>query len=64
MLDALKNEQNRTFTENGAATLRSTLNECLDIFATIGALRTANSQECITRYFVNAVLVTGCPDLC
>ena len=39
MLSFLKNTANRTFTENGAVTLRSTGSDCLNLFATIGALR-------------------------
>ena len=50
MLNELKKEANRTLTENGAATLRSTGSDCLDLFATIGALRNAEEQEIITRF--------------
>ncbi len=50
MLNELKNEANRTLTENGAATLRSTGSDCLDLFATIGALRNAEDQEIIVRF--------------
>ena len=39
MLNELKTEMNRTLTENGAVTNRSTGKDCLDLFATIGALR-------------------------
>ena len=38
MLQYLRNTENRTLTENGAATLRTTGDECLDLFGTIGAL--------------------------
>ena len=50
MLNELKKEANRTLTENGAATLRSTGSDCLDLFATIGALRNAEGQEIIVRF--------------
>ena len=50
MLNELKNEANRTLTENGAATLRTTGSDCLDLFATIGALRNAQEQEIIVRF--------------
>ena len=33
-----------TYTENGAATYRSTQSECLDLFATIGALRRESDE--------------------
>ena len=50
MLEYLKNEANRTFTENGAVTHVSTYSDCLDLFATIGALRSSNEQEIISRF--------------
>ena len=50
MLNFLKNLSNRTLTENGAATLRSTGSECLDLFATIGALRSADAAEIAARF--------------
>lgn len=50
MLQYLKQESNKTFTENGAATLQSTLSECLDLFATIGALRRENDEEITSRF--------------
>ena len=50
MLYELKNELNRTLTENGAATLRSTGSDCLDLFAAIGALRNADEQDIIVRF--------------
>ena len=50
MLEYLKNEANRTFTENGAVTYATTYNNCLDLFATIGALRSAEEQEILKRF--------------
>ena len=50
MLNFLKNESNKTFTENGAATLASTLSDCLDLFATIGAIRHQSDEEIIARF--------------
>ena len=50
MLNELKNEVNRTLTENGAVTLRTTGSDCLDLFATIGALRNADDREIIVRF--------------
>ena len=60
MLEHLKNEANRTYTENGAVTYATTYSDCLDLFATIGALRSSNEQEIISR-FVRAF--TEDPDL-
>lgn len=60
MLEHIKNEANRTFTENGAVTHASTHSDCLDLFATIGALRSASEQEIQTR-FIRAY--TENPDL-
>ena len=51
MLDALKQQANRTVTENGAATLITTRSDCLDLFATIGALRNASDQMIINRFY-------------
>ena len=50
MLEHLKDEANRTLTENLAATHRSTLSFCLDLFASIGALRNQNDDEIIKRF--------------
>ncbi|MBO4749146.1 MAG: DUF2828 family protein, partial [Lachnospiraceae bacterium] len=49
-LNLLKKEANFTTTENGAKTFRSTQSDCLDLFATIGALRTADGGEIIDRF--------------
>lgn len=51
MLALLKNESNTTHTENGAAAYRSTQSDCLDLFATIGALRGESDGEILTRFF-------------
>ena len=50
MLEYIKNEANMTLTENGAVTLESTGSECLDLFATIGALRRESDEEIETRF--------------
>lgn len=50
MLNYLKNEAIKTYTENGAATYLSTGSECLDLFASIGAIRSNTEQEIITRF--------------
>lgn len=53
MLEFLKKEANKTYTENGAVTYRSTQSQCLDLFATIGALRRESDGE-ITGRFLRA----------
>lgn len=50
MLQAIKNEVNLTETENGAKTYASTNDYCLDLFATVGALRNAEDGEIISRF--------------
>ena len=50
MLQELKKEANYTFTENGAVTYHSTMNHCLDLFATIGGLRHAENKEILRRF--------------
>ena len=50
MLHFLKKEANKTLTENGAATYVSTQSDCLDLFATIGALRNATDEDVINRF--------------
>lgn len=50
MLNAIKRESNKTYTENGAATHVSTYSDCLDLFATVGALRKASEQEILDRF--------------
>ena len=50
MLEYLKNEANKTYTENGALTYASTQSDCLDLFATIGALRRESDREIEARF--------------
>ena len=50
MLEFLKNEANKTYTENMAVTHLSTLSDCLDLFATVGALRSAADDEIASRF--------------
>ncbi len=50
MLRFLKEEANLTRTENGAATYASTQSHCLDLFATIGAIRHASEEEITQRF--------------
>ena len=50
MLKELKQEANLTYTENGAVTNRSTGRDCLDLFATVGALRRATEEDIVTSF--------------
>lgn len=50
MLEHMKNEANRALTENGATTYETTGSDCVDLFATIGALRKASDEEIIVRF--------------
>lgn len=50
MLKYLKSEANKTFTENGAVTNKSTFSDCLDLFATSGAIRHAFDFEIEDRF--------------
>ena len=50
MLNFLKREANMTFTDNGAVTYASTMSDCLDLFATAGALRNASDDEILDRF--------------
>lgn len=50
MLNYLKEEANRAYTENGAAAYATTMSDCLDLFSTIGALRGADESEIIRRF--------------
>lgn len=51
MLEALKIETNKTITQNGAATYASTGSDCLDLFASIGAMRDCSDEEIWTRFY-------------
>ena len=53
MLNLLKQEANYTLTENMAVTHTSSLSDCVDLFATIGALRNASDGE-VTKRFMRA----------
>lgn len=50
MLNSLKKEMNKAYTENGSVTNASTMSDCLDLFSTIGAIRYANDEEIIRRF--------------
>ena len=50
MLNFLKKEANQTTTENGAVTYLTTQSDCLDLFATIGALRREPEADIKTRF--------------
>ena len=50
MLDIMKQEANRAYTENGAATWATSGSDCLDLFAAIGALRRESDEEIIDRF--------------
>lgn len=53
MLAKLKEQSNLTRTENGCVAYRSTMSDCLDFFATCGALR-HESEGIIIKKFVKA----------
>ena len=50
MLEHLKKESNMTVTENGAKAYVTSNSDCLDLFATVGALRNASDSEIVTRF--------------
>ncbi len=50
MLAYLKKEALSARTENGGAAYATTMNDCLDLFSTIGALRGAPDQEIADRF--------------
>lgn len=50
LLNALKNEENKTYTENGAAALKSTGNAVYDLFAMGGAYRTRSDSDILNLF--------------
>ena len=50
MLEVLKKTANKTYTENGAVTHRTSGKDCLNLFAAIGALRRADDQTICSRF--------------
>lgn len=50
MLAFLKKEALSTRTENGAAAYATTMSDCLDLFSTVGALRSAPEAEIADRF--------------
>ena len=50
IVNMIDNALNKYYTENGAATLATTGDCCLDLFATIGALRHVSEEEICLRF--------------
>ena len=50
LLHAIDDAANKTYTENGALTLETTGDCCLDLFATVGALRHVSEEEICLRF--------------
>ena len=50
LLHAIEVAANKTYTENGAVTLETTGDCCLDLFATVGALRHVSEEEICLRF--------------
>lgn len=50
IVNMIDNALNKNYTENGAATLATTGDCCLDLFATIGALRHVSEEEICLRF--------------
>ena len=50
LIEAIENKQNVTTTENGAATLQSTLKATVDFFGLGGALRTRTDEDVISLF--------------
>ena len=61
MLEYLKEESNKTITENFAASYKSTLSDCLDLFATVGALRNAVMMKFQIASFVPLLRIKTWP---
>ncbi len=51
MLEFMKEEANLTRTENGALSYQSTGSDCLDFFASAGAIRRESDDEIAARFF-------------
>ena len=49
-IDALKNTQNFTYTENGAGTYSSTMSGILDLFGMGGSYRTRSDEDCLRLF--------------
>ena len=56
MLEFIKDELNTTITENGAVTYATSGSDCLDLFATVGALRHANEEEIVARFLLQSLI--------
>lgn len=50
MLEYIKQQANKTYTENGAAAYESTGSYCLDLFSTVGAIREKSERNIIDRF--------------
>ncbi len=50
MLQYLKEQANKVYTENGAITNETTFSDCLDLFATIAAIRREKDKEIQSRF--------------
>lgn len=63
-MNALKNDANFTYTENGGTSYKSTLNQVLDLFSLGGAYRERTDDDCIllfkNAYEQNPDLATKC----
>ena len=50
LLNAMKQMNNVTYTENGGVTYRSTMNGLMDLFALGGAYRKRSDEDCINLF--------------